>query len=112
MDGSGVEALFQRPGSDSDLFRLGHWSLDVPAATESPGPNAVPPTGAAPPDAWDSAQAVPDPGADDWLSIQLDEDGFYMFLGDVHGVPEEMSAVSEGWEELPSSIGIQKKWHF
>lgn len=103
-----LEGLFRSPGVPPELLRLGSWVLNPPRAT---GGAASEGAAAVAPDPAD--QGAPGAGAsDDWLTIQLDEDGVYMFLGDPLTPPEDAPLLGEEPLELPSGIGIQKKWNF
>lgn len=116
VDGSvpgagGTDFLFHRPGFDPRLLRMGPWE-DMSTAAETGSSQAAPAPEAGLPYNGGFSQAASPPGTEDWLSIQLVGEGFYFFLGDLHDAPEEMISTGADGEELPSGIGLQKRWHF
>jgi hypothetical protein len=103
-----LEGLFRSPGVPPELLRLGSWVLNPTQVTGGPASGGA---SAAAPDPAD--RSAPGAGAsDDWLTIQLDADGVYMFLGDPLTPPEDAALLGEEPLEVPSGIGIQKKWNF
>lgn len=104
----GLEGLFRSPGLPPELLRLGSWVLNPPRTTGGAASGGAAAAAPGPAD-----RGAPGAGAsDDWLTIQLDQDGVYMFLGDPLIPPEDAALMGEEPLELPSGIGIQKKWNF
>ena len=49
--------------------------------------------------------------ASDWIELEIDKDGTYLFFGDVDDAEPALLGPPEE-HILPGGIGLSKKWHF
>ena len=99
------DALFSAPTQNDRLFHVGR--LPKPPRVNGNAPSLSPPPA-------DGANASAAPAGDDdsgWMEPEIDQDGTYLFIGDLDDPDTAFHAPAED-KLFPNGIGLEKKWRF